>query len=70
MAIVMFVIVFGNLLVVISIMTNASLKTVQNYLLVSLAMADCMVGALIMPFSLAHELMGYWAFGDLLCNSW
>lgn len=70
MAIVMFVIVFGNLLVIISIMTNTSLKTVQNYLLVSLAMADSMVGALIMPFSLANELMGYWAFGDILCDSW
>ncbi|OQV15722.1 putative Alpha-2C adrenergic receptor [Hypsibius exemplaris] len=70
MAVVMFVIVFGNLLVIISIMTNASLKTVQNYLLVSLAMADCCVGALIMPLSLANEVMGYWAFGDFLCDSW
>lgn len=70
MAVVMFVIVFGNLLVIISIMTNPSLKTVQNYLLVSLAAADCCVGALIMPFSLASEVMGYWAFGDFLCDSW
>lgn len=58
MAIVMFIIVFGNLLVVISIMTNPALRTVQNYLLVSLAVADCAVGALIMPFSLANEVMG------------
>ena len=70
MAVVMFVIVFGNLLVIISIMTNASLKNVQNYLLVSLAVADCCVGALIMPLSLANEVMGYWAFGDFLCDSW
>jgi 7 transmembrane receptor (rhodopsin family) len=70
MAVVMFIIVFGNLLVIISIMTNASLKTVQNYLLVSLAGADCCVGALIMPLSLANEVMGYWAFGDFLCDSW
>ncbi|XP_055328761.1 alpha-2C adrenergic receptor-like [Paramacrobiotus metropolitanus] len=70
MAVVMFIIVFGNLLVIISIMTNTSLKTVQNYLLVSLAIADCMVGAIIMPFSLANDLMGYWAFGDILCDFW
>ena len=70
MALVMMVIVFGNLVVIVSVLTNTSLKTVQNYLLVSLAVADCCVGALIMPFSLANELMGYWAFGDILCDSW
>jgi len=23
-----------------------------------------------MPLSLANELMGYWAFGDVLCQLW
>ena len=44
--------VFGNGLVVISVFTNRSLKTCTNFLLVSLAVADLIVGALVMPFSI------------------
>ncbi|NWH28980.1 ADRA2 protein, partial [Grus americana] len=36
--------------------------------LVSLASADILVAVLVLPFSLANEVMGYWYFGGLWCS--
>lgn len=69
-AVIMFVIVFGNLLVVIAIATDKNLKTTQNWFIASLAVADFLLGLIIMPFSLANEMMGYWYFGFLWCDLW
>ncbi|KAM3927096.1 alpha-2Db adrenergic receptor-like [Leptodactylus fuscus] len=60
--------VIGNILVVFSIFTSRALRAPQNLFLVSLASADILVGALIIPFSLAKEVMGYWHFGNVWCS--
>lgn len=65
---IMVVIVVGNMLVCIAIATEKALKTVQNWFIASLAVSDFLVGLVIMPFSLAKELMGYWIFGTLWCE--
>lgn len=70
-AIVGFLIIFtivGNVFVVIAVLTSRALKAPQNLFLVSLAVADILVAALVMPFSLANELMGYWYFGNVWCD--
>lgn len=66
--ILMILIVIGNLLVIIAILTEKSLKNIQNWFIASLAVADFSLGLIIMPFSLANELMGYWVFGDWWCD--
>ncbi|CAI9621842.1 unnamed protein product [Staurois parvus] len=60
--------VFGNVLVVIAVFTSRALKAPQNLFLVSLASADILVATLVMPFSLANEVMGYWYFGKVWCE--
>lgn len=60
--------VFGNVMVVIAVITSRALKAPQNLFLVSLASADILVSTLVMPFSLANELMGYWYFGKVWCE--
>lgn len=60
--------VFGNVLVVIAVFTSRALRAPQNLFLVSLASADILVATLVMPFSLANELMGYWYFGEVWCE--
>ncbi|KAG9275650.1 alpha-2C adrenergic receptor [Astyanax mexicanus] len=60
--------IVGNVLVVIAVLTSRALKPPQNLFLVSLATADILVATLIMPFSLANELMGYWFFGKVWCD--
>ncbi len=61
-------IVFGNVLVIIAVFTSRALRAPQNLFLVSLASADILVATLVMPFSLANELMGCWTFGQVWCE--
>ncbi|XP_025978384.1 alpha-2B adrenergic receptor-like [Dromaius novaehollandiae] len=58
----------GNALVVAAVSTSRALRAPQNLFLVSLASADILVAVLILPFSLANEVMGYWYFGSLWCS--
>nr|XP_046173674.1 alpha-2B adrenergic receptor [Oncorhynchus gorbuscha] len=60
--------IVGNILVIIAVLTSRSLRGPQNLFLVSLAAADILVATLIIPFSLANELQGYWAFRSLWCE--
>lgn len=66
--ILMVFVVVGNLLVILAIATEKSLKNIQNWFIASLAVADFFLGVLIIPFSLANELMGYWVFGMVWCD--
>ena len=68
--VIMLVIVLGNTLVIAAVATDRNLKGVQNWFITSLAVSDLLVGLFIMPLSLANELMGYWIFGDVLCELW
>nr|AAI17637.1 Adrenergic, alpha-2A-, receptor [Danio rerio]CAK04059.1 adrenergic, alpha-2A-, receptor [Danio rerio] len=61
-------IIFGNVLVIIAVFTSRALRAPQNLFLVSLASADILVATLVMPFSLANELMGMWTFGGVWCE--
>lgn len=59
------IVVFGNLLTMLSIYRERYLQTVTNYFVASLAAADCLVGAVVMPFSMVHEVMNkWWVFGQ------
>ncbi|XP_020284552.1 alpha-2A adrenergic receptor [Pseudomyrmex gracilis] len=64
----MIVIIVGNMLVIIAIVTEKALKNIQNWFIASLAVADFFLGLIIMPFSLANEIMGYWIFGYWWCD--
>lgn len=58
-------VVVGNMLVIIAIATEKALKNIQNWFIASLAVSDFLLGLIIMPFSLANEVMGFWIFGQL-----
>lgn len=64
----MIMVVVGNMLVIIAIATEKALKNIQNWFIASLAVSDFFLGLVIMPFSLANELMGYWIFGYWWCE--
>ncbi|NXG50658.1 ADA2C protein, partial [Psilopogon haemacephalus] len=60
--------VVGNSLVIAAVLSSRSLRAPQNLFLVSLAAADILVATLIIPFSLANELLGYWYFQPAWCQ--
>lgn len=68
MTLIMLFTIFGNILVIIAVLTCRSLRGPQNLFLVSLAVADILVATLIIPFSLANELMGCWYFESFWCE--
>lgn len=47
--------IFGNSLVVLSVIREKNLKTVTNYFVVSLAIADLTVAAAVMPIAVFYE---------------
>ncbi|XP_034040771.1 alpha-2A adrenergic receptor-like [Thalassophryne amazonica] len=67
-ALLILLIMFGNILVVMAVATSRALRAPQNLFLVSLACADILVATLVVPFSLANELMASWYFGKVWCE--
>lgn len=64
-------VIFGNILVMVAIRRERYLQTVTNYFVASLAAADCLVGLVVMPFSVVHEVMNKsWIFGQDWCDLW
>ena len=62
--------IIGNILVVVSFKVNRQLKTVNNYFLLSLAVADLIIGVISMNLYTAYLVMGYWAMGTWACDLW
>ena len=66
-----FITVLGNILVIAAVVKEMYLRTVTNYLIVSLAIADVMVGGIVMPFGISYELTNYvWHYGVEWCDLW
>ncbi|XP_078734267.1 5-hydroxytryptamine receptor 1F-like [Lampetra fluviatilis] len=59
-----------NALVIAAISATRKLRQPANYLIGSLAVADLLVAALVMPVAAAYVVTGEWALGGALCDLW
>lgn len=55
--------IVGNILVILSVFTYKPLRIVQNFFIVSLAVADLTVAILVLPLNVAYSIRGRWDFG-------
>ncbi|NXD31467.1 NPY2R protein, partial [Spelaeornis formosus] len=60
--------VIGNSLVIHVIIKFKSMRTVTNFFIANLAVADLLVNTLCLPFTLVYTLLGEWKLGPVLCH--
>lgn len=60
--------IFGNSLVIASVIKFERLRGITNYFIVSLAFADFLVAMFVMPFNASMEISGVWLFGRTMCD--
>ncbi|XP_052859782.1 octopamine receptor Oamb-like [Anopheles cruzii] len=63
-------VIVGNCLVIAAVLCSHKLRSVTNFFIVSLAVADLLVGLAVLPFSATWEVFKVWIFGDVWCRIW
>ncbi|XP_024001776.1 neuropeptide Y receptor type 2-like, partial [Salvelinus sp. IW2-2015] len=58
----------GNALVIYMIIRFRNMRTVTNFFIANLALADLLVDTLCLPFTLVYTLLDEWKFGAVLCH--
>lgn len=67
-AIIFFLAVIGNSLVILTLVQNKRMRTITNVFLLNLAISDLFVGVLCMPFTLVGMLKRDFVFGEFMCK--
>uniref|UniRef100_A0A8D0GGZ8 Hypocretin receptor 2 n=1 Tax=Sphenodon punctatus TaxID=8508 RepID=A0A8D0GGZ8_SPHPU len=66
--IVFFVALIGNILVCVAVWKNHHMRTVTNYFIVNLSLADVLVTITCLPATLVVDITETWFFGETLCK--
>ena len=61
--------IVGNVFVIAAIVLERNLRNVANYLIASLAVADLLVAALVMPLAAVNEVSSRWFLGREACDA-
>ena len=69
-ALVIILTVIGNLIVLFAFVYEKKLRNFSDYLILNLAVADLIIGAVSIPFYAPYLLTGSWPFGHTYCIIW
>ena len=70
MTIMSLLVVLGNVAVIWLYLKNTRLQQPKNFFIVSLAVADIIIGLIPVNFYTVYLLYGYWPLGVFVCNLW
>lgn len=59
--------VVGNLLVIVVVVASARMRTVTNYFIANLSIADVIIGCLSIPFQFQAAILQRWDLPEILC---
>ncbi|KAF6029000.1 GPRDOP2 [Bugula neritina] len=62
--------VAGNALVVLAVSCFKELRIVTNHMILSLAIADLIIGVGVMPLNIAYQVYRYWPYSQAMCHFW
>ncbi|XP_077984775.1 muscarinic acetylcholine receptor M2-like [Glandiceps talaboti] len=60
----------GNLMVILAFLTDKRIRTASNCFLLSMSIADLIVGLFSMPLYTMYLILGYWPLGPNVCDVW
>ena len=65
-------VVMFNLLIIIHVLRarNFQKSSSAKYFVLSLAVSDLIVGAVVLPFGIVSSMLNRWIFGSLWCELW
>nr|XP_014088941.1 cholecystokinin receptor type A-like [Bactrocera oleae] len=66
--VIFFFAIFGNLLVISTLVQNRRMRNVTNVFLLNLAISDILLGVLCMPVTLVGTLLRHFIFGEFFCK--
>ncbi|XP_067253677.1 adrenoceptor beta 3b [Chanodichthys erythropterus] len=70
LALVIFLTVMGNLLVILAIARTPQLHTTTNVFIISMAFADLIMGCVVQPLGVSMVVTGKWLLGNTVCDLW
>jgi 5-hydroxytryptamine receptor 1 len=62
--------IIGNLFVILAVIVDKDLRRPQYILILSLAVADTLVGCAVTPIATVYELQKRWTLGAFVCDFW
>ncbi|CAF3987883.1 unnamed protein product [Rotaria sordida] len=70
LSLIAFITAFGNIIVLLAFYCDKKLRTINDFFILNMAIADFLVGFFCIPFYIPFSITQSWPFGRLFCKIW